>query len=379
VQPVFHIDAVLRKSTDLRRSGRPAVAARQLEAALAQQPRIWPLWHDLGLALAADGRPDEAADAYRHAQKLGGERAAATWVNLGNALRSAGNKAEAVDAYLTAMEIDPELAPAFYNMHAALYDDAAPWAAVAALERAHTLRPEHADTNFYLAALRRLHRQPHRQPHSANADELLAALPSESAFLVDSLRFVENNRDRQTRLFADTFETLGFALRQAPTQGLVMELGVRHGTSLRFLAAHADGVVHGFDSFEGLPTSWGEQDAGLYSTSGRPPTAIAGALLHSGRFRDSLPPFLADEPEPLRLLHVDCDLHSSTAVALALLAPRVVVGTTVIFDEYLCNPGWRSEEHRAWTQACERHGWRYRYLAFAPFTKQAVVRVEALA
>ena len=64
-----------------------------------------------------------------------------------------------MDAYLTAIEVDPEDAAAFYNIHAALYDDAAPRAAEAALERALTLRPEHADTHFYLAALRQLDRR----------------------------------------------------------------------------------------------------------------------------------------------------------------------------------------------------------------------------
>ena len=358
-------------AASLRRDGRPGDAARTLRALLEQHPRAWPLWHDLGLALAADGRPDEAAISHRRALGLGGARLGACWVNLGNALRAAGHKRMAVDAYLTAIEAEPNLAPAFYNLHAALYDDRSPRAAEAALARAHALRPQHADSAFYLAALRRV--------HGLDEKGLLASLPAACTFLVESLGFVEAQRDRRTRLFADTFDTLAFALGRAPSEGRVVELGVRHGTSLRFLAANCrSDRVHGFDSFAGLPSAWGDQAAGLYSTDGALPPRPDNVALHPGWFSDTLPAFLASTRGVLRFVHVDCDLHSSTAEALELLAPRIVAGTVLVFDEYLANPGWQNEEHRALCEAADRHRWRFGYLAFSLFTKQAVVRVTSV-
>ena len=113
-------------------------------------------------------------------------------------------------------------------------------------------------------------------------------------------------------------------------------------------------------------------------TGGSLPDLPASAQLHPGWFVATLPAFLESFDGPLRLVHVDCDLYSSTAEALELLAPRIEPGTVVVFDEYLGNPGWQDEEHRAWTEAAGRHGYGFDYLAFSLFTKQAVVRVTSV-
>lgn len=327
----------------------------------------WPIWHDLGLALAADGRPHDAVEAYERAMALGGDGLAAVWVNLGNALRSCARRQEAVDAYRGGLERDPLMAPAYYNLHAALYDDEAPEGAHAALTAAHALRPAHRDTCFFLGALRALHEMD-------GANDVLGGLDEACHFLRASLSLVLDHRRAKTRLFADTFETLRFAMSVAPPDGVVVELGVRRGTSLRFLATLA-AEVHGFDSFEGLPSSWGEQAAGLYTADGALPSVPDNAKLHAGLFADTLPAFAAGQAAPLRLVNVDCDLYSSAREGLEALAPLVVEGTVLVFDEYLCNPGWEAEEHRALVEVAARYGWRYDYLAFSLFTKQAVVTI----
>ena len=38
--------------------------------------------------------------------------------------------------------------------------------------------------------------------------------------------------------------------------GLILEFGVRHGTSIRQLASLTSKPIYGFDSFEGLPEDW---------------------------------------------------------------------------------------------------------------------------
>jgi hypothetical protein len=95
--------------------------------------------------------------------------------------------------------------------------------------------------------------------------------------------------------------------------------------------------------------------------------------LHAGWFDETLSRF--DGPA-LRLLHVDCDLYSSTKLAIEQLGPWLDCGTVVVFDDYLCNPQWRQDEHRAWDEAARSHGWRYRYAGFGFFSRQAVIVIS---
>jgi len=158
----------------------------------------------------------------------------------------------------------------------------------------------------------------------------------------------------------------------------VLELGVRFGTPLGLLQGALAQPVHGFDTFEGLPEAWHSVPAGAYSTGGRVPALGAGVPLHGGLFADTLPPFLMDNPGAARLVHIDCDLYSATATALEALAGRVVPGTVLVFDEYLMNPRWREDEHKALVEVGQRSGWTWRYAAFSMLSHQAVVEITAV-
>lgn len=98
---------------------------------------------------------------------------------------------------------------------------------------------------------------------------------------------------------------------------------------------------------------------------------------HKGLFRDTIPRFLeqAGKDAFLAYANVDCDLYSSTLDVLEAFHGRVVVGTVLVFDEYMGHPTWRQDEFRAWRECCKRFGWKYEYLGFSLATKQAVVRV----
>ena len=81
------------------------------------------------------------------------------------------------------------------------------------------------------------------------------------------------------------------------------------------------------------------------------------------------------EAQPI-LVWVDCDLYSSTKTVLDALAERMVPGTVLVFDEYLGNERWRDDEFRAWQEAAAQRGWRYEYLCYSLYTKQAAVRLS---
>jgi hypothetical protein len=160
---------------------------------------------------------------------------------------------------------------------------------------------------------------------------------------------------------------LADALDHCSVDGLVLEFGVYRGDSLRRIAQRAGREVHGFDSFEGLPEDWTHfQKRGRFSLDGAPPSfEETNVQLHAGWFDRTLPAFLATHPGAVRFLHVDCDLYSSTRTVLDLLAPRIVPGTVIVFDEYLNYPGWEQHEFRAFQEFITNTGRRYRYLAFA--------------
>lgn len=166
------------------------------------------------------------------------------------------------------------------------------------------------------------------------------------------------------------------ALELAPAGGLTLECGVYFGRSLRLIAERTDGTVHGFDSFQGLPEAWSEREgAGAYSTAGELPAVAANARLHPGWFQDTLPSFLADHEGPVRLLHVDCDLYSSTRTVLEHLDERLVAGSIVVFDDLLGYAGYEEHELRAFLEFAGQRGLRWEIVAAAVLGREVAVRV----
>lgn len=168
-------------------------------------------------------------------------------------------------------------------------------------------------------------------------------------------------------MLRDRFDLLRFALSRAPEQGLVLEFGVEKGLSLNCLARATARTVHGFDSFQGLPEDWsGTASArGAFDRHGALPKVPGNVRLHVGWFDATLPAFLAETAESVALLHIDCDIYSSTRTVFDMLGDRIRPGTVIVFDEYFNYPGWRQHEYKAFQEFCAERGRRYRYLGYA--------------
>ena len=189
----------------------------------------------------------------------------------------------------------------------------------------------------------------------------------------------ERMRDALAMLRRD--DVIRVAFSRAPANGLILEFGVGGGESTRRIAALAalgGRMVHGFDSFEGLPEEWPgrHEERGHYSTGGILPAVPANVRLHKGSFDATLPAFLAEAEGPAAFIHVDCDLYSSTRAVLAALAPRIVAGTVILFDEYFNIVGWRAHEFKAFQEFVAERRVRYRYLCWGH--QQAAVIVESI-
>jgi hypothetical protein len=167
--------------------------------------------------------------------------------------------------------------------------------------------------------------------------------------------------------------------RENKAYGLVCEFGVGSGRSLRMTQEilPLDTSIHGFDTFTGLPQAWGDEPAGSYSTGGMVPLMEGDVYFHKGLFGDTITPFLDEMGKDafLAYANIDCDLYTSTLDILEAFHGRIVTGTILIFDEYICHPTWRQDEFRAWRECCKRFGWKYEYLGFSLSTKQTVVRI----
>lgn len=75
-------------------------------------------------------------------------------------------------------------------------------------------------------------------------------------------------------------------------------------------------------------------------------------------------------------MHIDCDLYSSTRTILALLAPRIVAGTIILFDEYFNYPNWEQHEYKAFQEFAAASDVKYTYLGFA--RQQVAVQIGSI-
>jgi predicted O-methyltransferase YrrM len=182
----------------------------------------------------------------------------------------------------------------------------------------------------------------------------------------DSVAYIIDNMP-DALVKSDRLDLLKFALSRAPAEGLILEFGVEKGASLRHLASLTPRTVHGFDSFEGLPGDWGgtKEAKGAFDLKGRLPKVPGNAKLHIGWFDQTLPAFLAADPSPAALIHVDCDIYSSTVTIFDALKDRIRPGTVIVFDEYFNYPGWRNHEYKAFQEFLAATGHAYTYLGFS--------------
>lgn len=173
--------------------------------------------------------------------------------------------------------------------------------------------------------------------------------------------------------FDSDLSLLSKALDLAQPNGLFLEFGVASGRTITHMAVNTPRThFYGFDSFEGLPEAWRSGfDKGVFAQA-RLPVVPPNATLIKGWFDDTLPAFLHDRPDvPLSLLHIDCDLYSSTKTIFANLKDRIVPGTVIVFDEYWNYPGWRDHEFRAFEELLAETRIRAEPFGFVPSHQQA--------
>jgi hypothetical protein len=189
-------------------------------------------------------------------------------------------------------------------------------------------------------------------------------------YVVNNMRAVPN--------FANDYDFHDWIARTQTTgSGLVLEFGVATGRTLNHFARIFDKqVVHGFDSFEGLPENWTSRMPKGFFKRNNLPRVRDNCKLHVGWFDETLPPFKKEiKDQPIQLLHVDCDLYSSTVTILTALRKNIVPGTVIVFDEYFNYPGWQLDEFRAWQEFVAKNAIKYEYIGYVSRHQKVAVRV----
>ena len=178
------------------------------------------------------------------------------------------------------------------------------------------------------------------------------------------------------QFLANSTEPLILGIDKRNRSGWVAEFGVYFGRSLQLMAQRIHTPLYGFDSFEGLPEDWkAGEAAGSYSTHGKLPDMPANVELHVGWFKDTVPAFIAEQTTPASLLHIDCDLYSSTTEVLEAAHTSLVPGTILVFDDYLGFPGYQEHEMKAFNDYFRKYSRRYQMLGVALLSREVVLQI----
>ena len=139
--------------------------------------------------------------------------------------------------------------------------------------------------------------------------------------------------------------------------GDILEFGTHEGVSITLLSElFPTDMIYGFDSWEGLPEDWDQGGCvlskGWFKTDGLPKLPPNVALIRG--WYDETVPLWKDKFDVIKVLHIDCDLYSSTKTVLMGLNEKIKKGTIIVFDEYSCfetmkghYTSWEQHEYKA--------------------------------
>lgn len=185
---------------------------------------------------------------------------------------------------------------------------------------------------------------------------------------------------------------LAYALTLARSHdGLAMEFGVGDGETLSIIATQR--MVHGFDSFQGLPEDWRLGfPKGKFSDAKHFKDELSkhpNIELYEGWFSETLPAYVKKHrlrlsQDGIAFIHIDSDLYSSARTVLEQLTPWIVSDTLILFDEFWNYPGWRNGEFKAWMEWARKDNSKvppykyidYDFIAINPVGEQVLLVVK---
>jgi len=200
------------------------------------------------------------------------------------------------------------------------------------------------------------------------AARLISAVQS-AQFFMERMPLAKNLRTQE--------DLLSFALENATIEGLCLEFGVWKGRTIKLIAKQAAQTVYGFDSFMGVDSEWtSDQDMRHFSLSGEIPNDLpTNVELVVGYFKDTLSTFITEHNQPVRFMHIDSDIYESARTILQNLYQNIVLGTIIVFDNYLNYPTWQQHEHKAFEEFTNKYNMGFKYIGFASHHHSVCIQI----
>lgn len=151
--------------------------------------------------------------------------------------------------------------------------------------------------------------------------------------------------------------------------GDIFEFGVFTGNSLRFISKYMPNKkIYAFDSFEGLPEAWSgarsrTHKKGHFNVNGNlPKINNPNITFIKGFFENTLPEFIKNYNGKVSMIHIDCDIYSSTKTILDYMKEYISTDIVLVFDELIGYPNFEMNEIKAWMEFIEETKLSYKYL-----------------
>jgi hypothetical protein len=123
-----------------------------------------------------------------------------------------------------------------------------------------------------------------------------------------------------------------------------------------------------FDSFEGLPEDWIDNNnivlnKCLFTLNGNLPVVNNNVVLIKGLFQDTLDDFLHKyNDKKISFVHIDCDIYSSTKFVLEKLYPYLDENCVFVFDELVNVPNDSCNELKALNEFINTYNISYKWI-----------------
>lgn len=144
---------------------------------------------------------------------------------------------------------------------------------------------------------------------------------------------------------------------------ICLEFGVFNGQSINLISNHCN-KVYGFDSFEGLPEDWNGVCKKEHFHVSNLPKVNNNVILIKGWFKETLEIFLKDNNINIDMIHIDCDLYSSTKDVFDILIKynKIKPGLIIVFDELINYNKFYEGEIKALYELCNVNNINFEYL-----------------
>jgi len=368
-----HLEAHVNLANNLTAQNLFKKASADYIKAIELNPSLSTTYFNLGTMYLKAMDPDSAVIFLEKATGLDQDSANALNA-LGVAQTEIGNLDEAIHSFEKAHIKNPEFIEPLFNLHMVYLDVGRSDLAILSLEKAKKISPNNATLDFFLAILFAYTKK------EVKCQEILDKISKGKKIQAElaSWSFIRNSSNSLPILTGTNYKSIELAIQHTNIDGLILEFGVFNGKSIRRIATLTDSKIYGFDSFEGLPEKWNNEPKGSYSAGGELPNVPGHVALIKGWFNESIPVFLnrSDVDAPIRLLHIDCDLYSSTKTILDLLHEKIIPGTVILFDEFIGYKSWQDDEFKAFMEAAKKYSWGYELILISFATKQVAIKIK---